>query len=481
MPLGHPRGVCQHMAPMNNHEEAITSLVRESLDSGKTLQFIVSTSSMLPFVRPGDKITVNKSDLASMKRGDIVLFDKDNELCVHRFLSRAPGTEGVVITKGDDSFAIDQPIDEGQILGRVVEIEREGRRYDLERRSSRMANMARGALSHLEWRAYRILRKPVMPQRPPLSPKEEIYHQAARNLFLNEKFFEVIDKFKWAEIPVIPLKGIALIQGIYNDPADRFVGDIDLMVKAEDVPRASAFLEGLGYSSPFKGFNPNRPYSIYLNSSPFAKPTKIPYFIHLHWHLINTTYPAFIYNIDMDEIWREASAERLGDRDILMMAPHHQIIHLCMHAFKHSYNKMGLFEDIERTVEFYKDEIDWAKVRRRAEEWGLIFPVFYSLYLTYKIRRNELLCGIVRKLKPAGMPKRSWGIISSISSENLGSDSMAYPLYLDILPRAVDKARFLIQTVFPPPSQVRRTYSLPSWRQVPEAYLRRLTNVWVKF
>src|SRR3989338_2337142 len=53
--------------------------------------------------------------------------------------------------------------------------------------------------------------------------------------------------FEEAGIPIIPLKGIALTQAVYNEVPVRRMGDIDLLIKEKDVATVHQILEEKGF------------------------------------------------------------------------------------------------------------------------------------------------------------------------------------------------------------------------------------------
>jgi hypothetical protein len=308
-----------------------------------------------------------------------------------------------------------------------------------------------------------------------LSPKDAYYHMVARNLFLNQQFFEILDAFSQEHIPLIPLKGIALIQKVYSDIGSRYVGDIDILVKSGDVLSSVRLLKEMGYSNPPRFyFNPEKPYSVYLNSMPFSKPAKIPYFVHLHWHLLNATIPLSMYRIPMEEVWRSAEPERHQDREMLMLHPHHLVVYLSVHAFKHSYNKISLFHDIQGAIEFYRDRLDWRAIADVANEWGAALPLYYSLYLTSKMVKADIPEHMLSSIKPERITKVGLRVTSSISADRLGTHKLVYPLYLDMLDGSFSKIKFLFLSLFPPPGQLRRVYSVNCRYMVFGYYLKRL-------
>jgi len=276
---------------------------------------------------------------------------------------------------------------------------------------------------------------------------------------------------------LIPLKGIALIQKIYPDMDGRYIGDIDLLVKPGDVLSSAKLLNELGYLNPScYCFDPEKPYSAYLNSMPFSKPAKIPYFVHLHWHLLNATVPLFMYRIPMEEVWQSAQPERHQDKEILMLDPHHLVVYLSVHAFKHSFNKMSLFYDIDKAIDFYRDRLDWKAISRVAADWGATLPLHYSLYLTSKILKADIPEQLLSTIKPEKISKAGHRVASSISPGQLGTHKLVYPLYLDILEGSFNKTKFILLTLFPPPEQLRQIYSVNSKYLLFGYYLKRLGN-----
>ena len=103
-------------------ESVIASTILLLSETGGELSMPVSGASMWPTLRPNDHITVRR-DLWQIN--DILLFFQNEQVIVHRLLSRQP--DGFLITKGDNRRLSDAPILEEHVIGRVVHIERHGR------------------------------------------------------------------------------------------------------------------------------------------------------------------------------------------------------------------------------------------------------------------------------------------------------------------------------------------------------------------
>ncbi len=92
----------------------------------------ISGRSMLPLIRDGDRALVAHGS-ADVRRGDVVVFWREGGLIAHRVL-RICGRDSELrfVTKGDNVPHPDPPIDASEIVGRVLAVQRGGRRMRLD-------------------------------------------------------------------------------------------------------------------------------------------------------------------------------------------------------------------------------------------------------------------------------------------------------------------------------------------------------------
>jgi len=79
--------------------------------------FEVQTGSMAPEINPGDWIIVKSSNDIELK--DVITYNQDGEYITHRVIGVYNGT---YVTKGDANNSKDDPIDQKQVVGKVVKI-----------------------------------------------------------------------------------------------------------------------------------------------------------------------------------------------------------------------------------------------------------------------------------------------------------------------------------------------------------------------
>jgi signal peptidase I len=102
-------------------------LFQHILDSGLRLRVRVTGRSMRPMVRSGDVALVAPVSNRALFPGDLILFrNRHGQPVLHRILFRRQtvGMPPFYRTKGDACLAFDPPVGDGDILGRVIRIER---------------------------------------------------------------------------------------------------------------------------------------------------------------------------------------------------------------------------------------------------------------------------------------------------------------------------------------------------------------------
>jgi hypothetical protein len=89
---------------------------------------------MHPTIRNGDAITVVPLGTSPVRVGDVVLYRRGPAAIAHRVIrvQSAPGRSVGFVLRGDAARSCDGPIHLAQVLGRVLSVERDGRRVHLD-------------------------------------------------------------------------------------------------------------------------------------------------------------------------------------------------------------------------------------------------------------------------------------------------------------------------------------------------------------
>lgn len=309
------------------------------------------------------------------------------------------------------------------------------------------------------------------------------YGNLKRNLAIAEALKAVFLRFGADAISFIVLKGFALAACFYPGLATRGMSDADLLVRKGDVERANDSLTALGYTAADSLVNEalqNPPG--YLASLDYrASDGSLPN-IHIHWHTVNTSVPAYMFseNIDLDRMWEKAVSLRLAGAEARILCPEHQIVYLCEHGLRinHSFDRLILIYDIFYAIKAPRWSVDWDLVVGETRLFKIERLVFLSLSVVRRYAPPAVPDGVVQALLP---PERTFWerAFLKLQLDNRRFRGAAMLVYFAMNNGIRAKAVFLFRTLFPPRRiLLQRSYALDGkfsavryWRRVREVFL----------
>lgn len=168
------------------------------------------------------------------------------------------------------------------------------------------------------------------------------------------KFKKIHRIFSEKGIPVIPLKGVDLSVRIYGDMPFRPMGDIDLLIRENDLPETSAFLFSKGFrlrtDPPMKNRWHNRFYP--EDSTPFDQHPcgrrsfeKDGLDLDIHW---NPTYQIGGRSVGMDpeSAWQKARTGSVLEEKVLLLSPEDLSWHLILHTAQMNHSTLVQLLDL---------------------------------------------------------------------------------------------------------------------------------------
>jgi len=155
---------------------------------------------------------------------------------------------------------------------------------------------------------------------------ESAYFSAAlRYERLREALRRIEDALRRQRIPAIVLKGPAVAETLYPEPACRPMEDLDLLVQADRQAKATGTLVDLGYSD------------VTFGPEDFRNPaTGIT--VDLHVELLNATRLPVrrkAWQPDLEAFWRRASPLHPSQPGLLVLHGFDQLLYLCHHFWLH--------------------------------------------------------------------------------------------------------------------------------------------------
>jgi signal peptidase len=125
------------------------------LTLGYSIRFQAPGRSMEPTIFHGETITAEPVEPSRVGRGDIILYRQGKGVIAHRVL-RAHHS---FITRGDALVVLDDPVKSSEVLGKVICVERAGRRIRLDNWQARCSFEFRQHVRRLK----RALRRLLLP------------------------------------------------------------------------------------------------------------------------------------------------------------------------------------------------------------------------------------------------------------------------------------------------------------------------------
>ena len=200
----------------------------------------------------------------------------------------------------------------------------------------------------------------------------ELYNTGAVNLVLYRELARLLEG---APGRVVILKGAALATSLYDDPALRPMGDIDVLVRREDLALWTRHVTDLGYErdSPAmaRGLSAAVHYHVAFRGGPHRDTV-----IELHWSLIggDSDWRA----PDIDWFWSQTEPwhppEASSGHEASQLAPAARVLYLSAHAMlQHgsAATRLIWLYDIPRVLERDGARLSWPKIVEKAHalEW----------------------------------------------------------------------------------------------------------------
>jgi hypothetical protein len=207
-----------------------------------------------------------------------------------------------------------------------------------------------------------------------------IQSNAGKVLRLAGELRRLAGEFDSAGIPVIPFKGLVLSARVYGDLSMRDVGDLDLLVRREDIVRAADLLVSLGHHPIFPTATPretayleglngerrNRYLRWHCEHHLVYEPTHLN--VDLHWAM---SLREFSVSLDVDGIWARAKRASVAGREILTLGDEDLLIVLCLNGAKDCWERLDRICDVAHLLARSAETLNWPTVFRLAQDAGV--------------------------------------------------------------------------------------------------------------
>jgi hypothetical protein len=182
-------------------------------------------------------------------------------------------------------------------------------------------------------------------------------------------------------IPFVAIKGPMLSHYLYGALGARSSGDIDVLVKPEDVSRIRKVLVPAGYRlrSTLHWDSDSALLRSRDKEISFESPSGVS--IDVHWRLM-PRYSASVF--DQLTGWESLTTVPLAGRQIQTLAPEPLLLFLCAHGAKHMFERLGWICDIARFL-CVTPNLDWARVTEQSRRASSLRQTLLGVHLAVRL------------------------------------------------------------------------------------------------
>jgi hypothetical protein len=269
-----------------------------------------------------------------------------------------------------------------------------------------------------------------------------------KSLFMTRELFRILDCLAALGIEAISYKGLVLSEVYYCDMAMRQSGDMDLFVRAKDVPRIKNAIRDLGYTP--RLLIPEDAEAAYIASGyecTFDHPAGRN-LLELQWALQPRFYAV---DFDMSALFERATDVTVAGRRVKTPSPDDLLLVLALHSAKHVWGRLIWLCDIAQILKH--EDLNWSWIQSRARADG----IERILNITMLLANRFLEMGIPAPLQSAieqDQPAQSLAqeiapaVVRGVSYEE---QKLSYfHLMMRLRERRTDRLRFLARLTFTP-------------------------------
>jgi hypothetical protein len=202
-----------------------------------------------------------------------------------------------------------------------------------------------------------------------------------RSLAITAELIRLLQYMERGGVQAVPYKGPALAQHVYGNITVRQFGDLDILVRPRDVPRAKALLCNEGYlPDRWPRRHREREFIRRHHAQPFQSADGRVR-LELHWDF---TPRALDVSFDLEALWRRLERRPLGSADVLTLPAEDLLLVLCVHGAKHCWSRLKGIRDVAETIVAHP-ALDWEWVVDEAGAVGAQRILWLGLFLAAEL------------------------------------------------------------------------------------------------
>jgi len=264
---------------------------------------------------------------------------------------------------------------------------------------------------------------------------------ARKALWFTGELIRILGHFESLGIKALPFKGSVLAQILYGEVTQRQFGDLDILVRAADVPRARAALLNLGYRPEIElATHQEHAFIAAGYECPFHS-AHGPNLLELQWRIAPRFYSV---EFEVADLFERADEISLGGRPMRTLCAPDLLLALCVHAAKHVWVQLSWLCDIAQLAR--SGQLDWNAIQEESRRLGIERIVALNFVLAHKLLGSPVPPAIQKCLRDDPSTTVVGDEILRVieRSTHYNTESLSYfRLMMRLRERRQDQARFL--------------------------------------
>lgn len=204
-------------------------------------------------------------------------------------------------------------------------------------------------------------------------------------MLMTAELLRIMKLLEEHNIEALAFKGPALAQQAYGDITMRQFGDLDVLIKKEDIYKIDHLLHTEGYQR-LLALTPvqEKIWIKYAHDLGLIHREKGTHF-EMHWSLMDEDYPM---QLDLADYWKDSQTTKINGREIPTFSRENLLVYLCIHGSKHLWERTEWIKDIDLLIRNY--EIEWSKVIQISKGTGFERMIYLGLSLSSELFSTPL-------------------------------------------------------------------------------------------
>jgi len=234
-----------------------------------------------------------------------------------------------------------------------------------------------------------------------LADLQDLYScSKSRNTKMYGAIAELFGSFQASKVNAMALKDLSLTREVFTEPALRPMGDVDILIRPEQYEAMRECLQKLDFV-PLPGPD-NQLIMKYAWGHHFWR-KRDDMWVDLQWNILQRDWSSRREDqqIDVDELWADASRIPIDGVDVLRPSMEHMLYHLCLHLEGHQYSELILFVEVAELLARCGDQLNWDSFLAMVRRFNTGRSVHQALSFAARLLRAPVPREVLEQMLPS--------------------------------------------------------------------------------